>query len=150
MSRLHHTQHLASHTCTHTAIRATPTHQPHPSLAHTSTILSHHTTTLSRHSYPSASPSPPNNTLPLLPLPSAYPWYPTQPYPVSYRSHPHSHKHQHPPTIPNTSSDAIPSPTQPPSPPRQASPSHPIPTPPTPPPLLSQPTLPPTSHSHPH
>ncbi|KAK3893869.1 hypothetical protein Pcinc_002361 [Petrolisthes cinctipes] len=55
-----------------------------------------------------------------------------------------------PPTIPNTSSDAIPSPTQPPSPPRQASPSHPIPTPPTPPPLLSQPTLPPTSHSHPH
>ncbi|KAK3889434.1 hypothetical protein Pcinc_006570 [Petrolisthes cinctipes] len=33
-------------------------------------------TTLSRHSYPSASPSPPNNTLPLLPLPSAYPGTP--------------------------------------------------------------------------
>ncbi|KAK3881968.1 hypothetical protein Pcinc_013622 [Petrolisthes cinctipes] len=69
--------------------------------------------------------------------------------PVSYRSHPHSHKHQHPPTIPNTSSDAIPSPTQPPSPPRQASPSHPyLPLPHLHLSSLNQPYLPPHTVIH--
>ncbi|KAK3894078.1 hypothetical protein Pcinc_002180 [Petrolisthes cinctipes] len=122
---------------THTAIRATPTHQPHPSLAHTFTILSHHSTP-SRHSYPSASPTPPNNTLP---LPSAYPWYPRQPYPApTALTNTNTHHHYMAPYL---------TPPQPPFPhqpnllPHQAKPLH-------LPPLLYQLTLPPTSHSHPN
>ncbi|KAK3879455.1 hypothetical protein Pcinc_015976 [Petrolisthes cinctipes] len=151
MSRQHHTQHLATHTHPHS--HPCDTHPPTsplscPHLHHSITPHNNSFPTLipKRLSFPSQQhptsptsakclPLVPHATVPrLLPLPPALSQTPTPP----------------PPTIPNTSSDAIPSPTQPPSPPRQASPSHPIPTPPTPPPLLSQPTLPPTSHSHPH